>query len=107
MVKQIEQGVGYVFYIAVARLHRRAGIARLLLNDALSRFETEGVREVFASVESDNVPSEGLFSSLGFIRTSFVEVSRKYGALRAMNMYRIMVVVPGEILLHRVIGEPS
>ena len=52
-------------------------------------------------MEGDNVPSERLFASQGFQKTTFMDVSRRHGALRAMNMYRMMVVVPGEILLHR------
>ena len=101
MVKTLEPGVGYVYYIAVARAHRRLGVAGLLLRDALERFKAAGIAEVFASVEGDNVPSERLFSAEGFARTGLVEVSKEHGALRALNMYRMMVVVPGEVLLHR------
>jgi ribosomal protein S18 acetylase RimI-like enzyme len=101
MQKTLDPAVGYVYYIAVARSHRRMGVARLLLEDALRRFAEAGVREVFAGVESDNKSSEGLFVSEGFARTNLGEVSRKYGMLRALNMYRMMVVVPGEVLLHK------
>lgn len=101
MLKTLDPAVGYLYYIAVAKAHRRMGVARLLLKDALRRFAEAGVREVFAGVESDNTPSEGLFVSEGFARTNLGEVSRKYGMLRALNMYRMMVVVPGEVLLHK------
>ena len=101
MLKPLERGAGYVYYIAVARAHRRKGVARLLLEDALRRFREAGTKEVFAGVEEENAPSEALFRSLGFARTSFREVSKDYGSLRALNMYRVMRLVPGEFLLHR------
>ena len=101
MLKLLEQDVGYVFYVAVAGAHRRNGVGKLLLEDAVEWFRDAGVLEVFASVEGNNEPSERLFASEGFVRTSFGEVSKIYGPLRAINMYRHMVVVPGEILLHK------
>lgn len=101
MVKTLEPGVGYVFYVAVARAHRGTGVAGLLLRDALERFKAAGISEVFASVEKDNLPSERLFAAEGFARTNLVEVSQKHGSLRALNMYRMMVVVPGEVLLQK------
>jgi len=105
MLKMLDHEVGYVFYVAVARAYRRTGVGRLLLEDSVAHFTTEGVKEVFASVEGDNEPSERLFESEGFVRTSFGEVSGAHGALRAINMYRMMVVVPGEILLRKPINQ--
>lgn len=107
MLKTLEMGVGYVYYIAVARAQRRKGVGRLLLKDAFRIFKDAGAVEVYASVEGDNAPSEGLFASEGFAKTSFAEVSRRHGPLRALNMYRMMVVVPGEILLHMVLELPT
>ena len=101
MLKTLEEHVGYVYYIAVARAHRRKGVARFLLDDSLERFRSAGVREVFAGVETDNLPSEKLFESAGFSRTGFGEVSRRYGRLHTVDMYRKMLVVPGEVLLHK------
>ncbi|HEV2137984.1 MAG TPA: GNAT family N-acetyltransferase [Nitrososphaerales archaeon] len=101
MLKTLEQAAGYVYYIAVARAHRRTGVAKLLLEDALRRFVDAGLKEVYASVEEDNEPSENLFASEGFIPTSFGEVSKRHGSLHTINMYRIMRVVPGEVLLHK------
>jgi ribosomal protein S18 acetylase RimI-like enzyme len=102
MLKTLEETAGYVYYVAVARAHRAKGIAALLLKDALRFFVAKGVVEVFASVEKDNLPSERLFTAEGFVRTNLLEVSRGYGTIRALNMYRMMVVVPGEVLLHKV-----
>jgi ribosomal protein S18 acetylase RimI-like enzyme len=104
MLKTLEEAVGYVYYIAVARAHRRMGIGRLLLEDSVRRFKAAGAREVFAGVETDNRPSEALFASEGFIRTSYGEVSKKYGRFHALNMYRMMLVVPGEVLLRKEIA---
>ncbi|MDG6916507.1 MAG: GNAT family N-acetyltransferase [Nitrososphaerota archaeon] len=101
MVKAVEEKAGYVYYVAVATAHRRKGLASLLLKDALERFKAAGVEDVYASVEEDNVPSARLFLSHGFARTSFAEVAKRFGMLRAVNMYRVMMVVPGEVLLHK------
>jgi len=101
MTKTLREGPGYVYYIAVARASRRKGVARLLLDDALRRFKQANIVEVFAGVVEDNEPSELLFTSAGFSRTSFGEVSRGYGLLHTLNMYNAMRVVPGEILLSK------
>lgn len=104
MLKELEEGSGYVYYIAVARVFRKKGIAGQLLDDALRIFSESKVKEVFASVEEDNEPSEALFASHGFVRTSFRQVSKRHGSLHAANMYREMMVVPGEVLLRKTIG---
>ena len=104
MLKTLEQVAGYVYYIAVARAHRRTGVAKLLLEDALRRFVESGLKEVYASVEEDNEPSEKLFASEGFTPTSFGEVSKNHGSLRTINMYRIMRVVPGEVLMRKALA---
>jgi len=104
MLKTLEAGVGYVYYIAVAKANRRTGVARLLLRDSLNRFKDAGVTEVFAGVETDNLPSEKLFESEGFSRTNFGDVSKTYGRFHALDMYRKMLVVPGEVLLHKELG---
>ena len=101
MLKTLEGNVGYVYYIAVAKASRKKGIGKLLLDDALRIFSASGVKEIFASVEKDNEPSEALFAAEGFTRTSFGEVSKRYGSLHTVNMYRAMTVVPGEVLLRK------
>jgi len=103
MLKMLVESVGYVYYIAVAKASRKKGIGKLLLQDALRHFKASKVKEVFASVEEDNEPSEALFASEGFTRTSFGQVSKKHGSLHAVNMYREMLVVPGEVLLRKAI----
>ncbi len=104
MLKILLESVGYVYYIAVAKASRKRGIGKLLLEDALQHFKASSVKEVFASVEEDNEPSEALFASEGFRPTSFKEVSKKYGSLHTVNMYREMLVVPGEVLLRKAIA---
>lgn len=105
MLKTLRKSVGYVYYIAVARASRKKGIGKTLLEDALNHFKTSGAEEVFASVEENNKPSEALFVSEGFKPTSFSEVSKKHGHLHTLNMYREMLVVPGEVLLRKAITE--
>src|SRR5713101_8900218 len=104
MLKTLEGNVGYVDYIAVARDYRKKGIGKLLLENALQHFKASSLEEVFASVEENNKPSEALFASEGFTRTSIHEVSKKHGNLHTLNMYREMLVVPGEVLLRKAIA---
>jgi ribosomal protein S18 acetylase RimI-like enzyme len=105
MLKTLEVGsIGYVYYVAVSKAQRKKGIGKLLLEDALRIFRTHGSQEVFASVEENNEPSEALFASEGFTRTSFGEVSKKHGKLHAISMYNAMRVVPGEVLLRKSMG---
>jgi ribosomal protein S18 acetylase RimI-like enzyme len=99
MLKMLEPGLGYVFYIAVARKFRRAGIGGRLLDDSLGYLRARGSSRVFASVEEDNEGSRALFASRGFVRTQFGDMSREFGIPRAINLYRKMRVVPGERLL--------
>ena len=103
MLKILVESVGYVYYIAVAKASRKKGIGKLLLEDALRHFKASKVKEVFASVEKDNEPSEALFASEGFTRTSFGQISKKHGSFHAINMYREMLIVPGEVLLRKAI----
>jgi len=101
MLKVLAEGAGYVYYIAVPPRSRRQGIGGMLLDDALSQFAKRGVREVYASVGEDNAESNALFASRGFGRLKGSEMSEKYGRIRALLMYREMMVVPGEILLSK------
>jgi ribosomal protein S18 acetylase RimI-like enzyme len=107
MLEIVYDTVGYVYYIAVARDHRRRKVATRLLDDSLGYFSERGMREVYASVEEGNTESEALFRSRGFVRTSYREVSHNYGILRALDLYRKMLVVPGETLLCRPLDSPD
>lgn len=104
MLKILDGSIGYVYYIAVAKAARQKGVGKLLLDDSLRIFKDMGVKEAFASVEHENIPSEKLFASEGFVPTSFGEVAKNYGNIHTVNMYRIMTVVPGEVLLHKMLA---
>jgi GNAT superfamily N-acetyltransferase len=99
MLKILSERAGYVYYIAVSSAHRRKGMGAFLLRDAVAFLTSSGPKEVYASVGEDNVESNALFRGNGFRKTTYGEVSKKYGMLKAMSMYRSMFVVPGEILL--------
>lgn len=101
MLKTLHDSIGYVYYVAVAKEYRRRKVATLLLEHSIEYFSGLGMSEVYASIEEGNVESEGLFRSRGFTRTGYREVSGKYGHLKALNLYRKMLVVPGETLLCR------
>lgn len=104
MLKTFSGYIGYVYYIAVAREYRRRKVGTRLLDHSLDYFSSIGMREVYASIEEDNEESAGLFGSRGFSKTSYKEVAGRYGPLKALDLYRRMLVVPGEILLFRPLG---
>jgi ribosomal protein S18 acetylase RimI-like enzyme len=104
MMKMLGDGAGYVYYVAVARRWRRGGIGGRLLDDAVSFLSDNGARDIFASVEEENEESKALFGSRGFEGVDASEMSGRYGRLRALLMYREMMVVPGEVLLRKGVG---
>jgi len=97
MLKTVDDRIGYVYYIAVARVSRRMGFGGRLLDDALDYFGALGTEIVYAAAENEDALA--LFSSRGFMKTNFREVASRYGLFRAITMYRSMLVVPGEVLL--------
>jgi len=105
MLKVLAEGAGYVYYVAVPPRFRRQGVGGRLLDDALSRFVKMGLREVYASVEEDNLESKTLFGSRGFERVGGSELAKRYGRLRSLLMYREMTVAPGERLLGKRLGS--
>ncbi len=107
MLKKLNSFIGYVFYIAVAKDYRRKRVGTTLLDHSLDYFSSIGMREVYSSVEEGNAESTGLFMSRGFSRTNYMEVAVKYGPLKALDLYRRMLVVPGETLLVRSLDARS
>ncbi len=101
LLETLHEGTGYVFYIAVVPSSRKKGIGGLLLDHALEHFVSSGFKRVYAATESENESALRLFYSKGFVRTNFVQVSKLYGFAHALELYRRMVVVPGEVLLVR------
>lgn len=101
MLNWLNEEAGYVYYVAVLPEFRGQGIAGSLLDHSLDFFFQRGAREVYASVTSDHEEPLALFKSRRFREISFKEVEKKYGLVRAMNLYRKMLVVPGEMLLVR------
>jgi L-amino acid N-acyltransferase YncA len=106
MLKMVAEGAGYVYYVAVLARFRRKGLGGRLLDDALSHFMGVGAEQVFASVEDDNVESNALFSSRGFVRTDRGLIASRYGQLRTLVMYKEMMIVYGEVVLQKTL-RPS
>ena len=98
MLKKLDSKTGYVYYIAVLPEYRGKKIGGRLLDSPLSYFFEHGVNVVFASLMQEHDEANFLFKSRGFSQTSFGEVAKKYGKLHAINMYRKMVVVTGEVV---------
>ncbi len=101
MLKMLTGETGYVYYIAVLPALQRKGVGVRLVFASLDHLKRRGATEVYATVGEDNAESNALFKGRGFRRTDLGEVSKKYGALKALSMYRGMWVVPGEMVLVR------
>jgi ribosomal protein S18 acetylase RimI-like enzyme len=105
MLKRLPHSVGYIYYIAVSKSRRHMGIGGKLLDDSLEHFFKIGVEEAYAGVEEDNEQSLELFHSRGFAKTSFGEMSKKYGRIGAAALYAKMWIVLGEIVLTKKISK--
>ena len=107
MLKELGEGIGYVYYMTVLPEFRRKGVGGRLLDDALAHFTSRGVSYVFATVEEDNAASLSLFHSRGFVKTGFGEMSKLYGRLRSAYMMLEMQAVAGEVVLCKDLVEGS
>ncbi|MCI4373097.1 MAG: GNAT family N-acetyltransferase [Thermoplasmata archaeon] len=108
MLELLDPAVGYVYYLAVRSAHRRHGVARRLLDDALELFRSSGARVVFAAAEEENTASLRLFESRGFRPTEPKEPGWREGGLGAWGFRSRMMVVSGELLLGlRLSPEPA
>jgi ribosomal protein S18 acetylase RimI-like enzyme len=102
MLKNIDPKIGYVYYIAVGAQYRGRKIGSSLLEHSLNYFSNLGADTVFASLTVEHgVESKVLFEAHGFVETNFGAVSKRYGRLHAINMYRKMLVVSGELVVYK------
>lgn len=105
MIKKLDSKTGYVYYMAVLPEYRRRKIGGKLLDRSLAHFFDNGTNVVFASLMQEHDESTFLFKSRGFIETSFGDVAKRYGKLHAINMYRKMVVVTGEVVVFKELSK--
>ena len=102
MLKFVDPRIGYVYYIAVDAKYRGMKIGSRLLDFSLSYFSNLAADTVFASLTTEHGDeSKYLFLSKGFKITSFSEVAKRFGRLRAVNLYRKMLVVYGETVAYK------
>ncbi len=106
MLERLVPEVGYVYYLAVSVRHRREGLGRLLLDDALARFQRAGAEVVYAAAEGENTASLELFRSRGFRLVERKELGFREGGLGAWGLRSRMRVVWGEVLLGKRIASP-
>ncbi|MCI4348219.1 MAG: GNAT family N-acetyltransferase [Thermoplasmata archaeon] len=107
MLEDLAPGVGYVYYIAVDRAHRRHGAGAFLLDDAMDRFRSQRAEIVYAAAEEDNLPSLALFSGRGFRVVERDELGFQEGGLGAWGLRSKMMVVYGEVLVGVRINAPG
>jgi len=105
MVKKLDSKTGYIYYIAVLPEYRGRKIGGRLLDHSLSHFFDNGVNVVFASLIQEHDEPNKLFKSRGFRETHFGDVAKKFGNLHAINMYRKMLVVSGEVVVFKELSQ--
>jgi ribosomal protein S18 acetylase RimI-like enzyme len=98
ILERLDPEVAYVYYLSTALSHRREGLGRVLLDDALSLFRREGARVVYGAVEEDNAASIALFRSRGFRLVERNELGFREGGLGAWGLRSRMTLVGGEVL---------
>jgi len=104
MLKELGEGIGYVYYVAVLPEFRRREVGSRLLDDALAHFKSREVGSVYATVREGNAASLSLFHSRGFLKTGFGEMSKLHGRLRSVYMMLEMQAVAGENVLRKDLG---
>ena len=63
---RIAASEGEILALAVSPAHRKQGLARALLAEALDACRTRGAAEVFLEVADDNLPARALYALSGF-----------------------------------------
>jgi ribosomal protein S18 acetylase RimI-like enzyme len=101
MLKNLDSEKGYIYYIAVLPEYRGKKIGSRLLDYSLGYFLEHGATIVYASLMQEHDEANILFSSRGFAKTNFGDLSKKYGKIRAINLYRKMLVVSGEVVVFK------
>lgn len=107
VLERLDPLVGYIYYLATLRSHRREGLGGLLLDDALALFRREGASVAYAAAEEDNAPSITLFLSRGFRRVERKELGFREGGLGAWGLRSRMTLVWGEMLFGIRLDTPA
>ncbi|MHB8567997.1 MAG: GNAT family N-acetyltransferase [Nitrososphaerales archaeon] len=98
MLKMLDSHLGYVYYIAVCKESRRKRVGSMLLEKSLDYFAGKGADQLFVGISEDNEDSKALFNSHGFTQVSFSDLSKQFGRLHAIVLYRKMTIVSGEVV---------
>jgi ribosomal protein S18 acetylase RimI-like enzyme len=98
VLERLDPIVGYVYYLATSRAHRREGLGAVLFDDALALFRREGASVVYAAAEEENAASIALFRSRGFRVVERKERNFQEGGLGAWGLRSRMTLVGGELL---------
>ncbi len=101
LLQRLTPQIGYVYYIAVARRFRHMGVGGALLDTSIESMKGEGINEVFAVRDEENIASRELFRSRQFAEVDMKEFRRRFGWRRSMRLMREMTLVSGEVLLRR------
>jgi len=99
VLERLDPEVGYVYYLSIARAHRRKGLGGRMLDDALAIFRREGARVAYGAAEAENEASISLFRSRGFRLVERKELGFREGGLGAWGLRSRMMLVGGEVLL--------
>ena len=95
-----EVKIGYLYYLAVHPDHRRKGVGKSLILQAIDSIRAEiGPSEIYAAVEKKNKPSKELIKQTGFVSIKKPVIQEKFGN-EQKKLFHQMNFMPWEELFY-------
>jgi ribosomal protein S18 acetylase RimI-like enzyme len=98
MLATLAPEVGYVYYLMVLGSHRRQGLGRALVDDALALFRAEGRVVAYVVTDAENLAMVRMLEERGFRTVGRKETGYQDGGLGAWGLRSQMRIVYGETL---------
>lgn len=67
---------GWVYYVAVAAAHRRAGYGAIMMRAAEDWVRAQGVPKLQLMVRGDNAPTQAFYDAIGYARSDVVVMAK-------------------------------
>lgn len=67
---------GWVYYLAVASMHRKIGYGAVMMRAAEDWVRTQGVPKIQLMVRGDNAPTQAFYDAIGYTRSDVVVMAK-------------------------------